>query len=295
MSNSKGKNAMVQGRIVWTVGDLFKGRGKTDYNTKQPLLDAQGQQKMEWGFGLAVPKSVLNQVGELQPGQFWLDMHEETYTLFPNRQIPPAFAMKYKDCDALDDKGIKYSQREGYEDCIVLACTTSLSIMFYKWENGQNVQVNQGIKCGDYVNVQLGIVAHPAPSNGKGKAGLYLNPNAVQLVQEGKEIINKPSGDAIFGTAAVGLSPAITPVAHVAPTLPVAVPAAVAPAVQAAPPVQAPPAPNYDVIPAVHQPAPPAIPVAAQTAAVAAIQAPALSVLPSAPAPPAMPGLPAPQ
>lgn len=61
-----GKQVMVQGRIVWVCGDLFKGRPKTDFNTRQPILDPiTGTPKMEYGFGLAVNKSVLNQTGVL--------------------------------------------------------------------------------------------------------------------------------------------------------------------------------------------------------------------------------------
>jgi hypothetical protein len=262
MQTSNGRSVLVQGRIVWTTGDLFKGRARTDFNTRAVKLNAQGEPMMEYGFGLAVPKSALQQAGQGQPGEVWAAMHEEAYTLFPSRQIPPSFAMKYKDGDGIDDKGVPFAQREGYAGHIVLACTTSIPIKFFRWENGQNILINEGIKCGDYVNAQLNIKAHPAI--GQGKAGLYLNPNAVQFLGYGKEIINTPSGDALFGVTApqmpVGAS--ATPVAPQGAQMLVPTGGPTTGYAQAATPnyaqpqmPQAAPAPHYGVLPPQHQPA----------------------------------------
>ena len=254
MSTGQGKQVMVQGRIVWVQGDLFKGRGKTDFNTKQPIIDPKtGTQKMEYGFGLAVPKSVLNQTGPGQPGEVWNAMHEEAFALFPSRQLPPAFAMKWKDGDGIDDLGVSFAQREGYAGHIVLACTTSLPIKWFKNENGQNFLINEGIRCGDYVNVQLSIKAHPAVGTAKG--GLYLNPNAVQFLGYGKEIINTPSGDQIFGTAAPAMpqGASATPIAPAGFITPQGVPN-MAPGMGVVPmPGQA-PAPHYGVLPPQYAP-----------------------------------------
>lgn len=38
---SDGTKLIVQGRIVWVSGDIFAGSVVTDYNTKQPVLDAE--------------------------------------------------------------------------------------------------------------------------------------------------------------------------------------------------------------------------------------------------------------
>lgn len=289
MATGQGRNVMVQGRIVWTSGDLFAGKAKTDFNTKQPVIDTKtGQQKKEYGFGLAVPKSVLAQGGPGQPGEIWTAIHEEAFTLFPNRQLPPAFAMKYKDGDGIDDKGQSFALREGHAGHLIFACTTSLPIKYYKNENGQNFQINEGIKCGDYVNVQLSIKAHPAV--GQAKGGLYLNPNAVQFLGFGKEIVNAPTGDQIFGTAA----PAIPQGASATPIAP---PGMIVPQGSpfAAPPQNpqgfaqgagAPPPPAWNVLPPQHQPAG-AVPQFAPP--------PAPQFVPQTPAPaglPPMPGMP---
>lgn len=258
-----GKTAMVQGRIVWVAGDLFKGQVKTIFGTNQPQLDQKtGEKQVQYGFGLAVPKSELADPN--RGGPLWTAMHEEAWTLYPSRQIPPSFAMKFKDGDGVDDQGRPFSSREGYQGCLVFALTTQLPIRFFKWENGQNVQISDGIKCGDYCNVQVSIKGHAA--HGPGKAGLFLNPMAVQLVAPGKEIFNAPSGDQVFGLAAPP-----PPSNYVPPDQPTAPPVAAvpaAPAMPGAPPVayQAPqgaaPVPHYGVVPPAFQPPAGGVPTA---------------------------------
>jgi hypothetical protein len=259
--SSEGKVALAQGRIVWVSGDLFEGKIQTIFGTQQPKLDKTGQQTTQYGFGLAIPKAELADPGR---GAIWLAMHEQAFTMFPSRQIPPAFAMKYKDGDGVDDEGKPFNTREGYAGCLVFALTTNLPIRYFKFEGGQNIQVSSGIKCGDYVNVQVMVKPHPAI--GQGKAGLYLNPMAVQLVAPGKEIINAPTGDQVFGMA-----PPPAPTNYVAPEQPV-MPAfapppgapAFAPPPMMAPPAAAPaaPAPHFAVLPPAFQPPPGGMPAA---------------------------------
>lgn len=185
MSN-QAKTVMVQGRLVQVYGDLFAGATAKVYGTQNPKLNKQGQQYKEYGFSLAVPKSACADV--------WNAMHEVAYTLFPNRQIPANFKMKFKDGDT--DPSVV--GRPGYAGCIVLSCKTSAApVKFFRNDGNGNVQINEGIKCGDYVNVQLTINSHSGVN-----AGLYLNPNAVQFLGYGEAIIMAPSGDAIFGTQA---------------------------------------------------------------------------------------------
>lgn len=199
---SNGNNLLIQGRIVYTIGsNLFEGINKVDYNTNAPIIGEDGQPVKEYGFGLAIPKMdprTGQQTPEFQ--KIWQVLHGEAFTLYPSGQLPPDFAMKFKDGDAIDHNGKPFADREGYKGHIVLACTTRIPIKYFKFEGGNNILVNTGIKNGDYVNVQLNIKAHPA--KGRGKAGLYVNPLAVQLIQAGKEIINTPSGDQMFGMAA---------------------------------------------------------------------------------------------
>jgi len=199
-AQTNGNNLVVQGRIVWSIGNnLCEGRQKTKYKTNEVLYGKDGNPVTEYGFGLAIPK-LDPRTG--QPTEeytaIWNALHQEAFTLHPDGNIPPAFAMKKKDGDTdIDEKGKPYSAREGYAGHLILSCTTQIPIKYFRFEGGNNILVNEGIKCGDYVNVQLNIKAHPA--EGAGNAGLYVNPSAVQLIQAGKEIINTPSGDQLFG------------------------------------------------------------------------------------------------
>ena len=275
MAESNGTNVMVQGRIVWTSGKLFEGRPKVDQLTKAPRLNAKGEQQIEYGFGLAIPKSVLNDHGPGRPGEVWAALNREAAGVYPNGQVPPGFAMKFKDGDTIDDKGRPFAEREGYAGHIVLACTTTIPIKFFRFENGQNFQVNDGIKCGDYVNVQLNIKGHPA--TGQAKAGLYVNPNAVQFVAYGKEIVNAPSGDQIFGAVApvIPQGGSATPIAPTGGFLTPpqgfqqpqqqAAPSFAQPGYPPQVPQQAaPPAPHFGVLPPQHQPPQQAAPSFAQ-------------------------------
>lgn len=271
---SEGRVAMIQGRIVWSAGKLFEGQVKTIYGTQTPQLNQQGERVIEYGFGLAVPKAELADPN--RGGPFWTAMHEEAWLLFPSRQIPPAFAMKFKDGDGVDDKGKPFASREGYPGCLVFSIKTQQTIRFFRWENGQNIQVNEGIKCGDYVEVQVRVKSHPAI--GQGKAGLYLNPMAVRFVAAGKEIINAPSGDQIFGA---GMPPPPTNfVPPEAPPVGQMIIAPPAPGGYPAPAAAAPtaPAPHYGVVPPAFQPPPGGQPIAPMMPA------------PPAAAHPAMPG-----
>ena len=256
---------MAQGRIVWVNGDLFKGKVKTDQMTRQPVKDPKtGENIIEYGFGLAIPKNLLSQMGEGQPGHIWAVMHSEAQALYP-QGLPPSFAMKYKDGDGVDNEGKPFAQRTGYAGHIVLACTTRIPIKFFRFENNANVLVNSGIKCGDYVRVQLHVKAH-GPF-GQGKPGLYVSPMAVQFLGYGEEIINTPSGDQIFGAAA----PVVPDGASATPIAPAAfpmqampgAPAGYPPPMAAAPaPAPAAPAPHYGVLPQAHQPPPGGMPMA---------------------------------
>lgn len=263
MSNAlEGKQIMVQGRVVWTVGkSIFEAKAKLDQNTKQPRMNKLGQPMMEFGFGLAVPKNVPG--ATVQPiAEIWNAMHEVAFQLYPARQLPPAFAMKYKDGDQVNHQGQPYPKE--HKGHLVFACTTTIAPKFFRHDGTNYVMINEGIQCGDYVQVQLTIKAHLA--HGQGKPGLYLNPNSVLFIGHGEPIINTPSGEAIWGQQAPAMYPgsSATPIAPAgfqgvpqAPQ-PYAQPAGFAPPgapPQQFQPPQAPqPQPHYGVLPQQFQP-----------------------------------------
>jgi len=196
---TSGQALVVQGRIVWTGGNsVFEGsQKKTEQG--QVILDENGQPKIVHSFGLAIPKSSL-QSGQVNQA-LWGALQQEALAIFPSG-VPKEFAWKYKDGDTdVDHKGQPFNLRKGYAGCLVLTCSTEIAPKFFRWENNSNVQINDGIKCGDYVEVALTIKGHPA-KNVKQKPGLYLNPNAVRFLAYGEEIVNGPSADTMFGSAA---------------------------------------------------------------------------------------------
>ncbi|MGL4556634.1 MAG: hypothetical protein ACRCV5_03975, partial [Afipia sp.] len=192
---------MVIGRLVWLVGDLFTGRVKIDEETRQPVISTKTNQPVqEYGFGLAIPESAFanNAQGATD---LWNALLKEAMGIFPNGSFPPDFAWKFKRPTDKDKNGVEYAQRKGYAGHLVFACTTQQPIRFYRFENGVNTQINNGIKCGDYVEVQLSIKGH-ASKGTRGKPGLYINPLMVRFNSWGEEIINIPSGDQVFGATA---------------------------------------------------------------------------------------------
>lgn len=263
---SNGNSLTVQGRMVWTLGtNMFAGKQKTNMQTKQVIIDQRtGQPVIEYGFGLAIPK--IDPTTGKHTEEFvkiWQALHAEAMTLFPSGQIPPTFAMKYKDGDtAVDDQGRPYSTREGYAGHFVVTCTTRLPIKYFIWQGGNNVLVNEGFKCGDYVNVQMNIKAHPAV--GTSKAGLYVNPGAVQMIQPGKEIINAPSGDQMFGQNAPAYQGQVIPPQQTMPGQlppqnagPLMPPMGQQQQAQQFQPAQPQHDPHYGILPPGHQPPPP--------------------------------------
>lgn len=199
---SEGKQVLVQGRIVWTAGsDPFKGQQKKDQQGRL-VFDDKGQPAMQYGYGLAVPKpgpsSTPDEVKNFM--DIWNAIQSEAMALFPSGRTPPDFSFKYKDGDGIDHKGNPFNVRTGYAGCLVFALTTSLPLKFFKY-NGAYQEVKDGIKCGDYVQVQVNVKGHTPKPNTQGKPGLYLNPNLTLFLGFGEEIVNTPEASSVFGAA----------------------------------------------------------------------------------------------
>jgi hypothetical protein len=255
------------GRIVW--GNPAKPRIKKDDKTKHPIL-RDGKQVEQWAFGVAFEKSVFNT-------QIWPAMMAEAQTVYP-QGFPPAFSWKFKDGDTVDRAGKPYSAREGYAGCFVLGISTeAFAPPIYRYENNAYRQINPDeIKCGDYVALNLNIKANK-PVDVSHTPGLYINPNGIELVGFGTEIVSAGAdANEMFGAAGQRQAHALPPGASAAPVssapanvgmpvqaangMPAGMPTA-APVVHAAPPV-VPPAPVAPVAP----PAPVAFPPAGWTA-----------------------------
>ena len=257
MPSSQGTSANIQGRLLWVLGNsLWKGNPKVDDRNKQPVIDQKtGLQVIEYGFGLAIPKSTLtqDQIRIGGTGEWYAKAMAEIQSIYPNG-MPKDFAYKWKDGDTdVDNDGELYSKREGYAGCMVLSCITRIPVKVFSY-NGAYKEISEGVNAGDYVQVNVNIKAHTA--EGTSKAGMYYNPSLVLLVQKGNPIVSAVKNpESAFGQMAPVAAPWMIPATtQAAPENFGQFAAAQAPA--------APVAPHYGVLPQVHQPQAPAAPVA---------------------------------
>ena len=179
----------IVGRIIWVAGDLFNGEHKKNFNTGALEYNQDGTPKLQYSFGLAVPKDVAISTVKL--------MQEQSKTIYP-KGAPPSFAWKFRDGDELNSKGEEYP--EHYKGCLVFNLSTFLKPKFYVKSEGAYVKVEEGINNGDYVEAHVSMSAHPA--KGQGKPGMYLNHNMVRLIQKGEPISTSAQPEAVFGSAA---------------------------------------------------------------------------------------------
>jgi hypothetical protein len=199
---SDGRQTLTHGRIVWCVGRTpFDGSQRKDA-TGRLLTNTKGEPAMQYGFGLAVPKPGPTSTPEETKNfmDLWNAIQSEAMALYPTGQVPPGFSYKYKDGDGVDHNGRPFSQREGYAGHLIFAVTTSIPLRFVKYD-GAYVEIKDGIKCGDYVQVQINVKGHLPKPGTQSKPGLYLNPNVVLFLGYGKEIVNAPDAASVFGAA----------------------------------------------------------------------------------------------
>ena len=177
------------GRIVW--GNPAKAQPVKDPQTKQPKIGQDGQQIMQWAFGVAFPKEEFQQ-------SIWPAMANEAAAGYPNG-VPPKFSWKYNDGNGVDSNGQPFANRTGYAGCYVLTVSNGYAPPIYKFENGAYRQVEaHEIKTGDYVALGLNIKVN-VPTDRTHTPGLYINPAAIELVGYGEAINNGPDPNAVFG------------------------------------------------------------------------------------------------
>ena len=177
------------GRIVW--GNPAKAQPVKDPVTKQPKIGRDGQQVMQWAFGVAFPKEEFQQT-------IWPAMANEAATGYPNG-VPQNFSWKYNDGDGVDSNGQLFANRTGYAGCFVLTVSNGFAPPIYKFENGAYRQIEADeIKTGDYVALGLNIKVN-IPTERTHTPGLYVNPAAIELVGYGELISNGPDPNSVFG------------------------------------------------------------------------------------------------
>ncbi|MEH6358961.1 MAG: hypothetical protein V7745_08225, partial [Pseudomonadales bacterium] len=212
------------GRIVW--GNPLNGKQKTD-NNGQPMTGADGLPKMEWAFGLAVPKDQFDVSQKQGDPSLSAGMQTEAATLFP-QGVPLTFAWKMKDGDLPE-----HSAKTGWAGCYVIAIATqAVAPPTGRFVNNTFTPMVEGVKAGDYVRAAITVKAHPGKAGAIGsKAGLYLNPDMVDFVGYGEAIVSGPDANTLFGAAPQAVLPpgaSATPIAAagVMPGAPAAAPQA---------------------------------------------------------------------
>ena len=201
------------GRIVG--GDPNKFEQASDFYSKQPKVDKNGQSIKEHRIDLAIPKNEFMQ-------NVWPYIIQEVAKIYPQyananpEQLQMTrFAWKIIDGDSSacpQGSNVPYNTRDGYKGCYVVKIRTSAFCpSTYKFENGAYRKVEAGeVKTGDYVVASVNLTVHTEKDG-----GIYWNPNAYELVGYGQAIKGSINADPmkLFG----GQAPAVPAGASAAP------------------------------------------------------------------------------
>lgn len=202
------------GRIV--QGNGLVGNPKFVQGTTTPKLGKNGQQQVEWyvtvAFEKANPKTgemivaLQTEAARLYPGLF-------PYGYQPTARAdtqPPInaggcirndFAFKIIDGDGYDANGKAQSLKEGFKGCWILKISTyagAMRVVNGLTANSAITEVGTGpnhIKTGDYVVCCLDIDTNGWKGDAQSKPGIYVNPDLLQLVGYGDQIISGPNAD----------------------------------------------------------------------------------------------------
>lgn len=227
------------GRLV--SGSVDQPQIVTDPTTRQPKLDAQGQQQVEYYIGVAIPKG---QEGHWAHTEWGAILWQVGHAAFPGGQAQrPDFAWKVIDGDSTvpNKNNVVPNTRDGFAGHWVLSFKTGFAPQMVNADGSQAI-AGQDFYRGCYVQVL-------ATTRGNGSAqspGIFLNTQIVALSGHGERIATGPdAASAGFGQAQAPAAMSQVPVAqNVAaniPGAPVPGQAAAPPQPAGAPAVAAPP------------------------------------------------------
>jgi hypothetical protein len=257
------------GRIV--SGSLYKPNNKDFYGN--PLVTKTGQPRVQYFFGLAIPKGNERHWPETEWGaKIWQVGH----TAFPQAAQRPDFAWKITDGDSQvpNKRGHKPCDAEGHPGHWIIRFSGGYAPKVYAQENGTMVPVLEDnyVKPGYWVQVAFSVDGNGNQDN----PGVYLNHSMVCFRAYGQEIVSGPDvNEAGFGAAPLPAGASLTPPASTVP-------------LPSAPAIPVVPNPGFVQMPLPTQPS--ATPSASQVPLAASLPSPVAQVLPPAgaiPAPPA--------
>jgi hypothetical protein len=196
------------GRLV--QGSAGEAQVVTDYNTKQPELDDQGQLQHEYYIGVAFPKEGTTHWGQTEWGQkIWAIGHGA----YPAGQAgSQLMAWKVTDGDSQVPNKVnkKPCDQEGFPGHWVMSCKTQYAPTTWNRDGTQRIAASEFYR-GCYVQI------HVVVKGGKSieQPSVFLNHNLIALAGHGQEISGGIDvGEAGFGAAALPAGASATPVAQ---------------------------------------------------------------------------------
>lgn len=277
------------GRLV--AGSLYK-EVTTDFDgnpLKYKTGPKVGQSRVEFYFGLAIPKTRAAWWEESW-GQQILQVGSQA---FPGSYQRKDFAWKITDGDSteLNKRNKRPCDNEGHKGHWILSLRGGYAPKIYRAENGGFLQVTDVdfVKPGHYVEVNFNVEGNGNQNN----PGVYLNHSMVCFRAYGPEISFGPDVNAAgFGQSAIPAGASLTPppssipmpaapvaTAASAAVPPASIPVPSAPAAPASSPIPVLPNPGF-----LQMPAPPSnLPSGATLPSAGAIPPPPASASPSSP------------
>ncbi len=213
---------LVKGRIVF--GDAFVPNDKD--MAGKPLVTRQGQPKVEYVLGFAIPKSDF--------AEFWQAASSAAAAGFPGMHIAPPwdpacrFAWKIKDGDsqAPDQQGRRNCDKPGWAGCWVVTFKSQFAPKcFHVGHYAPHEQINdaKAIPCGHWARVSGTVEANGDTQ----KPGLFMNWSMLEYCggRPDEVIVKGPDAAAVFGGSPVQPQPGYTPpVPGAAPGVPAGLP-----------------------------------------------------------------------
>lgn len=244
MSNTQRTDILTPvGRLV--AGDVFKAN-TTDQQGRPLVIKSgpnAGQPKVEYYFAVAIPKTDPTFNTEVMA-----KLQAAAKTGFPtlfdaNGQcLRPDFAWKIVDGDSRipNQNNTIPATKEGYPGNWVISFKGGFAPKVYTKGGEAVITDPEAIKRGYYIRVYGSVTGNGEMQ----KPGIFLNPNMVEFVGYGEEIISGPDGASVFGGAPAANLPAGASAIPMAGT-PMAMPSQMPAAPVATPMANVTPAPDF--------------------------------------------------
>jgi hypothetical protein len=228
------------GRLV--QGSLYRPNDK-NFDGK-PLVDKQGQPRVQYFFGIAIPKIAGHT--HWSQTEWGKVIWQVGHTAFPQAAQRPDFSWKIEDGDSAipNKRNRKPCENDGWRGNWIVKFSNGFAPTIYKQNGNDWMQITEvdAVKPGYYIQVAFTVDGNGQQNN----PGVYLNPQGVCFRAYGEEISFGPNVEEMgFGAAPLPAGASTVPFA--APIMPV--PPAAPIAAPAAPPVPVYPQPAFLQVP----------------------------------------------